>query len=454
MKSVKSTLPTAVLVGRANVGKSTLFNRLSETHKAMISETSGTTRDRKDSEVLWRGRIFRLIDTGGLEFDDAQEFNQEIKRQTEIAIEEADIVLFVVDLRDGLLEQDRKVAKLLTGLDKPVFTVGNKAEKVQTKESIYQKEWYGTGLDLPRPVSAIKGAGLGDLLDEIYDKFAELKLDLPLYEERPLPRIAIIGEPNVGKSSIVNAIIGEDRFITSPIAHTTREPNDTLVEFDNSHYVIVDTAGIRRKAKVVPGMEKAGVRRTLDMLKEVDIAVLVLDATKPIDHQEKRLAGLIDEAGVGCIIVANKWDLVKGKLTNTVAEYEQYIKAHLPFIPYAPLLTVSALDRQRIHKLFPLFDTIIKERERRIDDNALDKFLKITIVRHKPARGKGVSHPTIYRLKQVGIKPPRFELIIKGIRTDVLHTSYLRFLENRLRERFGFIGTPIHFYAMPSKKAK
>jgi len=453
MKAVKSTLPTAVLIGRANVGKSTLFNRLVEKRVALTSTTSGTTRDRKEDEVLWKGQIFRIIDTGGLEFDKTQDFDKEIQRQAEIAMAEADIVLFVVDLRDGYLEQDRKIVKLLKTLDKTVFVVGNKAEKAKIQDEIYNKDWYTTGFEIPMPVSAIKGTGLGDLLDKIHNEFENQGKKLIDYRELEIPKIAFIGEPNVGKSSIINQILGEERFITSPIAHTTREPNDTLVEFDDKKYIIVDTAGLRRNAKISPGMEKAGANRTLIQLKKIDIAVLVLDASKPIDHQEKRLAGLIDEAGVGCIIVANKWDLVKNKETDAVRDYKTYVKGHLPFIPYAPILTISAKDRQRIHKLFPIFDTILKERSRKIDENALDRFLKQTISRHKPARGKGVAHPTIFRLKQTRIQPPTFELVIKGKRTDVLHSSYLRFMENRLRETFGFKGTPIHFHALPSKKA-
>ena len=451
MKAIPSTLPTAVLVGRANVGKSTLFNRLTETNKALISETAGTTRDRKEGVVLWRGKTFRLIDTGGLEFEKEEVFDDEIREQALKAIDEADVVMFVVDTRDGLLEQDNRIARNLQKIDKPVFVVGNKSEGL-SKTQLSDKGWYKLGLELPRPVSAIKGNGLGDLLDTLFDEFEKLGLLVAEFTETELPRIAFIGEPNVGKSSIVNQILGEDRFITSDIAHTTREPNDTLVEFDDKKYIIVDTAGVRRKSKVSRGLEKSGVRQTLDMLKYVDIAVLVLDASKKIDAQEKRLAGLIRDAGVGCVIAVNKWDLVEHKETNAVRDLERYAYGHLPFLSFAPVLTISAKERLRIHKLFPLFDKILEERSRVIQENTLEKFLKQTIARHKPARGKGVAHPTIFRLKQVGIKPPRFELVIKGQRTDVLHPSYLRFLENRLREKFDFTGTPLIFYAIPSKK--
>lgn len=451
MKATLSTLPTAVLVGRANVGKSTLFNRLTETSKAMVSQIPGTTRDRKEGLVLWRGQLFRLIDTGGLEFDKDQVFDAEIQEQTQRAIELADVVLLVTDVREGMLAHDLTIARQLRGLDKPVFVLANKAEGRQ-KESVVDAAWYRTGLETPRLVSAVRGNGLGDVLDLLFETFRKIGKSVEDYAEKTFPTIAFIGEPNVGKSSLINQILGEERFITSPIAHTTREPNDTLVEFDGKQYVIMDTAGIRRKARVSAGLEKAGVKQTLEILKRVDVVVLVLDATKPIDQQEKKLAGLIREAGIGCIIAVNKWDLIDDKETQAVEEMKKYVYGHIPFLPFAPILTVSAKDRQRIHKLFPLFDTIIAERARVIDENALDKFLRQTISRHRPARGKGVAHPEIFRLKQVAINPPRFELVIKGARTDVLHRSYTRFLENRLRERFGFIGTPIIFYALPSKK--
>ncbi len=453
MKAVPSTLPTAVLIGRANVGKSTLFNRLTETSKAMISDIAGTTRDRKEGLVLWRGQQFRLVDTGGLEYDARQDYDDEIQRQTQIAIEEADVVLFVVDIKEGILQQDLEIARNLKNVGKPVYILGNKSDG-KFKNAVVDPEWYRTGLEEPRRVSAIRGNGLGDILDLLFETFESLGKNVRDYAENEIPTIAFIGEPNVGKSSIVNQILGEDRFITSPIAHTTREPNDTLVEFDDKQYVIVDTAGVRRKARISAGLEKSGVRQTLEVLKRVDVVVLVLDASKKIDHQEKRLAGLIRQAGIGCVIAVNKWDLMENKHTNAVKEMEQYVYGHLPFVTFAPILTVSAKDRQRIHKLFPLFDKIIEERSRVIDDNALDKFLRQTIVKHKPARGKGVAHPKIFRLKQVGVRPPRFELVIKGQRTDVLHASYTRFLENRLRETFGFFGTPIIIYAIPSKKVR
>ena len=451
MKAVESNLPTVVLIGRANVGKSTLFNRLTETSRAMISDVAGTTRDRKEGLVLWRGQQFTLVDTGGLEFNKDLEFDAEIQAQTEAAIEEGDIIVFVLDAKDGILQQDMEIAKRLRTVTKPVYVVANKSDG-RHGELYLDADWYRTNLETPRGVSAIRGNGLGDLLDAVYESFETVGKFARDYEDTQLPRIAFIGEPNVGKSSIVNQILGEDRFITSPIAHTTREPNDTLVEFDDKQYVIVDTAGVRRKARVSAGLERSGVKQTLETLKRVDIAVLVLDASKQIDQQEKKLAGLIADAGIGCIIAVNKWDLAEDKHTNIVKEMENYVYAHMPFLTFAPVLTVSAKDRQRIHKLFPLFDTILEERSRVIGENALDKFLRTTIAKHKPARGKGVAHPTIFRLKQVGVRPPRFELVIKGRRTDVLHRSYTRFLENRLREQFGFVGTPIKFYAIPSKK--
>jgi len=452
MKAIETELPTAVLIGRANVGKSTLFNRLTETKTALISGIPGTTRDRKTGNVLWRGQLFQLIDTGGLEFNEKEDFNAEISRQSQIAIDEADVVVLVVDAREGVLDQDKQIAEQLKDLKKPLIVVANKTENGQLGPELISQSWYALQLPEPLPVSAIKGTGLGDMLDQLFENFEKLGKKPIDYKEEITPRIVFIGEPNVGKSSIVNKILKEDRFITSPIAHTTREPSDTLVEFDKKEYIIVDTAGIRRKARIDGSLEKAGVRMSLDTIRDADVAVLVLDASKAIDQQEKRLAGRIQDAGIGCVIAVNKWDIAKDKSPTVTKEFENYVHGHLPFIAYAPILTISAKEGQRIHKLFPIFDTIMEERARWIDDNALDKFLKKTISRHKPSRGKGVAHPTIFRLKQTNINPPKFELIIKGRRTDVLHLSYLRFLENQLRKEFGFTGTPIIIHSRPSKK--
>ncbi len=420
----------------------------------MIAKQAGTTRDRKEGTVLWRGRIFRLIDTGGLDHPHNDAFEDEVHRQATIAINEADVIMFVVDLNEGALEQDKLIAEMLSDVNKPVISVGNKADRYAS--SILDKEWYKLPLETPRPVSAIRGNGLGDVLDDIFAKLEEVgRPPEDQHEHEPVPRIAFIGIPNVGKSSIINQIIGTDRFITSPIAHTTREANDTLVSFDDREYIIIDTAGIRRKSRIESGgIEHAGVRQSKAYLRSADVAVLVLDAGAKVESQEKRLARMINDAGVGCIIAANKWDLTENKSTTIVNEYEKYLRGHLPHIRYAPLLTVSAKDRQRIHKLFPLFDIIMKERERRLDDKTLETFLRQTIAKHKPSRGKGVAHPEILHITQVGIKPPKFRLTIKGRRTDVLHPSYLRFLENRLREKFGFTGTPIEFFSVGSKARK
>ena len=450
MKAITSNLPVVALLGRTNVGKSTLFNRLTETHRAVVSPKAGTTRDRKEAPVLWRGAQFLLVDTGGLDHPGHDAFEQEVTHQVEIAMEKADVILLVVDLEVGVLEQDLQVARKLKGLNKPVILVGNKADRQAA--AALDADWYNLPFGLPHPVSAIRGNGLGDVLDEVFDALATLgRPPMDFEEDRTIPRIALGGIPNVGKSSIINEILGEPRFITSPIAHTTREPNDTLVEFDGREYLLIDTAGIRRKSRVQAGIEHAGVQQSLERLRQADIVVLVLDAGKDIDAQEMRLGRLIQEAGVGCVIALNKWDLVQDKGPSTVHEVERDIRRALPHLRFAPLLTVSATERMRIHKLFDLFDTIMQERVHRVSPEELEQFLRKTVARHKPSRGKGVAHPTVLDFRQLGVRPPTFGLLVKGRRADVLHPSYVRFLENRLREAFGFTGTPINIRAIAEK---
>ncbi len=382
MKSKQNKYPRVALMGRANVGKSSLFNRLTGNNAALVSPVPGTTRDRKEGPVEWRGRIFTVIDTGGLEGSGGR-FDREVERQTQIARKEADIILLVVDLKDGPpLPQDLALIRSLRGNDKPILVVGNKAENIALRGGALDAEWFKTGLPAPIPVSAIRGNGIGDLLDTIIEILPKTASQIPQFLNSSIPRIAFVGVPNVGKSSIINSILGEERFIVSPIAHTTREPNDVEIEVNGKTYLLVDTAGLTRSSRAKTNIDAASIRRSVSAIRRADIAVLILDATKGIDRQEKYLAEQIEDAGVGCIIVLNKWDLVSNKNTTTVKDAEKVVRAMIPHLDFAPFITVSAKEHQRVLDLFPLFDTIEKEMDRELTDDELDSYMKQTIRRH------------------------------------------------------------------------
>ncbi len=438
-------MPLIALVGRTNVGKSTLFNRLVEHSRALVSHVAGTTRDRKEGECLWRGRVIKIVDTGGLDVKQETEIEKQVVRQAELAMKQADVILFVVDLREGPLPQDIELARELRKTHKPVIVVGNKAEKLTHRTAASSPEWRLAGHASPIPISAATGAGVGDLLDSVYDELKRLKKEPAEITQVKASRISVIGKPSVGKSSLLNSILGEERFITSPIAHTTREPNDVLVEIGDKSYLLIDTAGLRKNAKVkkAGGLEEAGVERTKRVLRHTDVALFVLDASKPIDKQERVLAGLLQETHVGVIIVANKWDLVPGKTTQSINQFQEYITGSLPFLRWAPILFVSAKTGQRVHNLFEMVDNIERRRYTQIPETELDKFWRAAVRRHLPSKGKGPKPPTMLGFTQISVAPPTFQLFIKARRLDVLHPSYLRFLENRLREQFDLEGTPV-----------
>ena len=440
-----SSVPSIALIGRTNVGKSTLYNRLTETRKALVSNVPGTTRDRKEGLCLWRGRVINIVDTGGLDVNDESEIERNVVLQAEVAIKKADIIYFVVDLKTGALPQERDVAKKLVASGKPVIVVGNKAETIAMVTTVHNREWHFPGLTAPVPVSALKGNGIGDLLDETYDLLAKLNRPPAELSQVQTVKVAVIGKPNVGKSSLLNAIIGEERFIASPLAGTTREPNDIEIKVGDHSYTFIDTAGLRKKAKVdkAGGLEAAGVERTQQVLRRCDVALFVIDATEPIGSQERTLAGLLQEAHGGIIVVANKWDLVPNKTPSTINQFEKNVVGCLPFISWAPILFSSALTGQRVSNLFELIDEIQRRRFTRIPEEELETFQKAAVRAHLPSRGKGPKPPKILGIEQIDVAPPSFQVVIKAKRLDVLHPSYLRFLENRLRQRFDFAGTPI-----------
>ncbi|MBT5808511.1 ribosome biogenesis GTPase Der [Candidatus Uhrbacteria bacterium] len=441
----KNLIPTIALVGRTNVGKSSLFNRLLERPKAIVSSIAGTTRDRNEGECLWRGKIIRIIDTGGLDGDFEDQIDEDIVKQSEIAMKQADLVLFVVDLHDGAMPQERELAKKFVKLKAPVILVGNKADKHADRLSINAPEWQFPGLNVPIPVSAARGAGVGDLLDVIFDKLKSTGHE-PVDPKQTLgTRVAVIGKPNVGKSTLLNSVLGEERFITSPIAHTTREPNDTLVKLGDKQYIFIDTAGMRKSGKVkkAGGLEAAAVRRNQRVIKHADVSLLVVDANSPIGTQEKTLAGVLKDSGSGVIVVVNKWDLVEDKTTNTMNEYRDYMAQSFPFLRWVPFIYVSALTKQRVKNLFPIIDMVQEKRSIIIDQETLDDFLERAMRHHAPKRGKGVKPPKVLGLKQTKSQPPTFQLIIKAKRRDVLSVAYVRYIENQLREKFELTGTPI-----------
>lgn len=438
-------IPTIALVGRANVGKSTLFNRLLERQAAIVSGIAGTTRDRKEGICLWRGTVIKIVDTGGLDVEQADEIEKSVVKQAELAISKADVVLFVVDMKQGPLPQERQLAEKLMKSGRPVIVVGNKAETMAIINAAQDPAWRIMSLPAPVPVSALRGTGTGDLLDVIYEKLETISLKpAPLSEIRAV-RVAVVGKPNVGKSSLLNSISGENRFIVSPIAHTTREPNDVLIEYQGREYILIDTAGLMKTAKMRKQGEivAVGATRTEKVLPKADVALFVIDVTEPIGTQDKMIAGLIKEAGTGVIIVVNKWDLVKDKTTTTINRVRENIAAALPFVAWAPMVFVSAKTAQRIPDLFTLVDEVQKQRHMEIPEAELEKYWRGAVRAHLPSRGKGPKPPEIIGMQQTGVAPPTFQLMIKAKRLDVLHPSYLRFLENRMRMHFKMTGSPI-----------
>ncbi|MFA6304268.1 MAG: ribosome biogenesis GTPase Der [Patescibacteria group bacterium] len=430
-------LPKIALIGRANVGKSTLFNRLTEQKKAIISTVAGTTRDRNYGLVSWRGLNFTLIDTGGLDIVHEKHFTEDVIKQSKFALAEADLVLFMLSAKDGLMPQDNEVAKILRKSKKPVLVVINKADNPATRKNL--ADYYRLGLGVPQPVSATNGSGTGDLLDVIQTKLNK-KAKAPMLDEKII-KIAIIGKPNVGKSSLLNAITDSERVIVSPIPYTTRDPQDMEFTYQGNNYLLIDTAGIRKKSHINDRLEKYSVDKAVDTIHRADVVLLVTEVDKPLGKQDQHLSEIILDAKKSLIIIANKWDTVDDKNVATINKFTDYYRRFFPYLAYAPILFTSAKESQRVKKILELTKEIYQERSREITENALDKFLKNIIKKHAPSRGKGTNHPRILGLKQTRINPPEFE-IIKDFASDI-HFSYFRFMENQLREKFGFLGTPV-----------
>jgi len=433
-------IPTIALVGRVNAGKSTLFNKITETNDALVSEIPGTTRTRNINIATWRGKNFRIIDTGGLTFTEDIPLEDDIIKQTEIAIKEADLIIFVTDIQEGLLPQEKEIVKLIAG-KKPILFVANKADTNSWRTNVHEKEWLRLGLGEPIPVSAINGSGLGDLLDKIFTELNKLKIRPKKMKEVTPIRVAIIGKPNVGKSSLFNKLIGEESVIVNDMPHTTREPHDTLVEVDGKHLLFVDTAGIRRKTKVSGQLEREGIAKSIQAVYKADIILFVITASEPITDQDMQLGGLLREHAKSVIIVVNKWDLSADNSDAFRNDVKKTIYNHFPHLSYAPIVFVSAETQYRVHQIFPLIEQAWKERHIEIPEEELRQFMLRITKQHLPTRGIGVRHPKILALKQINITPPIFEIAVKA-KTSV-HISYAHYVENRLREQFGFFATPI-----------
>ncbi|PIT90282.1 MAG: ribosome biogenesis GTPase Der [Candidatus Komeilibacteria bacterium CG10_big_fil_rev_8_21_14_0_10_41_13] len=435
-----NNLPKVALIGRANVGKSTLFNRLGEDRKAIVSSIPGTTRDRKYTQVEWQGLSFVLIDTGGVDLVHDQEFEDDIIKQAGYALEEADLILFVVDIKNGLMPQDKEIGKILKKQAAPVLLVANKGDTQGLKKQI--DEFYKLSFGQPIPVSAINGTGSGDLLDLVVKQLKTLKQKkVKTKTIKDNLKIAIIGKPNVGKSSLVNAILGEERVIVSPMPYTTRDSQDISLNYKGQHYTLIDTAGIRKQHKIRDRLERYSVKQSLKSIERADVTLLVTDASLSLSKQDKTLSDAIQKTASSLIIIANKWDLIEEKNQSTINKFTKYYRQLFPYLAYAPIIFTSATEKQRVKNILDLSREVYNERFREITDNALNKFIKKLIDVHPPARGKGTKQPKIYDLKQLSQDPPTFELI-KDPQSD-LHHSYVRFVENRLREKFGFLGTPI-----------
>ncbi|MCK9222775.1 MAG: ribosome biogenesis GTPase Der [Limnochordia bacterium] len=426
--------PVVAIVGRPNVGKSSLFNRLIERRLAIVEAEPGITRDRLYHDCTWLGRTCILVDTGGIDFKDEDDFAASVRRQAQIAIDEADLVLMAVDGQAGLQELDREVGELLRRQKKPVLVVVNKVDNVQME--IDALEFYSLGLGDPVPVSALHNRNIGDLLDQMME---QLPPQQDLAEEEEGIRVAIVGRPNVGKSSLVNKLLGQERTIVSDIAGTTRESIDIILEKDGRRFILVDTAGMRRRSKVDKPVERYGVIRTLRAIDRCDVAVLLMDATEAATDQDAKIASYIHEAGKGLILAVNKWDLVI-KDHRTMKEFEDMIRGAFAFVSYAPLVFISAQTGQRVHEVLEVAEYVTEQASLRITTGRLNDLLNEIVERVQPPSKKG-KRLRIYYAVQVGVKPPKFLFHVND--PQLMHFSYARYLENQLREAYGYHGVPL-----------
>lgn len=425
--------PIVAIVGRPNVGKSTLFNRIAKRRVAIVEDIPGITRDRLYFDVQWLDRLFTLVDTGGFDVAAADKIGQQVRQQAQLAMAEADVIVFLVDAKVGLTQEDASVARLLRETRKPVLLAVNKVDSAKDEAALY--EFYNLGLGEPIAVSAANALNIGDLLDLVVARLPQTVAE----QETAETGVAVIGRPNVGKSSLVNAILGAARVIVSDVPGTTRDAIDTPLEKDGRRYRFIDTAGIRRKARINAAVEHYSVMRALRAVDRADVVLLVIDAQEGVTEQDKKIAGYAHEAGKGAIIIINKWDLIS-KDTHTAAAFTRQVRQELAFMPYAPLLFVSALTGQRVTRITGLIDQVAEQRARRVPTSVLNQVVQDAVAITPPPTDRG-RRVKIFYATQTGIKPPTFVFYVNS--PEALHFSYLRFLENTLREAFAFQGTPV-----------
>lgn len=436
--------PIVAIVGRPNVGKSTLFNVLAGEKISIVQDTPGVTRDRIYADINWLDYNFTLIDTGGIEPESDNIILKSMREQAEIAIETADVILFMTDVRQGMVDDDAKVADMLRRSKKPIVLVVNKVDSFEKfMPDVY--EFYNLGLGDPHPISGSSRLGIGDMLDEVVSHFNESAKD-DTEDERP--RIAIIGKPNVGKSSIINKLLGEDRVIVSDIAGTTRDAVDTEIVRNGREYVFIDTAGLRRKSKIKEDIERYSIIRTVSAVERCNVAVLVIDATEGITDQDAKIAGIAHDRGKGMIIAVNKWDAIE-KNDKTIYKFTEKIRNKLSYMPYAELLFISAQTGQRLPKLFETIDAVIENHSLRIATGVLNEIMSEAVAMQQPPSDKG-KRLKLYYITQVSVKPPTFVIFVND--KELMHFSYTRYIENRIRESFGFRGTPLKFIIRERKE--
>lgn len=428
--------PIVAVVGRPNVGKSTLFNRLAGERISIVQDTPGVTRDRIYTDVEWLNYNFTLIDTGGLEIGSEEIIQKQILEQATVAIETADVILFITDVKTGVTDDDRQVANMLRRTKKPVILAVNKVDSVQ-RDTLAIYEFYELGIGDPIPISAGQALGLGDMLDQVVEHFPD---DWDAAEEEDVIRVAIIGKPNVGKSSLINRILGEDRLIVSNIPGTTRDAIDTPITIDGQKYVFIDTAGMRRKSKIKEEIERYSIIRAVAAVERCDVSILVIDANEGITDQDTKIAGIAHERGRAAIIAVNKWDSIE-KNDKTMNQYLKDIGNELAYMPYAPRVFISALSGQRINRMLDMIKMVNENHALRISTGVLNEVLIEATAMQQPPADKG-RQLRLYYMTQVSVKPPTFVIFVNE--RELFHFSYRRYIENQLRDAFGFAGTPIH----------